>query len=128
MQKLAMFMAAVIFSLAFAQAESIPTDLSQWFASTAALAAVVAALVAFLRKHVFKALDGLAVVAVSIALGGILGYVGKLAGYLGSDWLIFGLSAGLMASGGIDLLREIAGKNNGPGGNTATDAEHARLR
>ncbi|MCS7069337.1 MAG: hypothetical protein RMK51_03630 [Meiothermus sp.] len=128
MQKLAMFMAAVIFSLAFAQAESIPTDLSQWFASTAALAAVVAALVALLRKHVLKALDGLAVVAVSIALGGILGYVGKLAGYLGPDWLIFGLSAGVMASGGIDLVRGITGRGSAPSGNTAADADRARLR
>lgn len=115
------------FSLALAQ-ESIPTDISQWFTNTAALAAVVAALVALLRKHVWTTLDGLPVVAVSILLGGVLGYVGKLLGYLGADWLIFGLSAGVMASGGVDLLRGIARGNGAPSGDTAADADRARLR
>lgn len=124
----------IVFALALCglglaqDAGGIPTDVSQWFASTAALAAVVASLVALLRKHLLKSLDGLAVVAVSILLGGVLGYVGKLLGYLGADWLVFGLSAGVMASGGVDLLRGITGRGRAPGGDTAADADRARLR
>ena len=126
----------VVGNLALAQ-DSIPTDISQWFASSAALAAVVAALVALIRKHLWKKLDGLPVVAVSVVLGVVLGYVGKLLGYLGSDWLLFGLSAGFMASGGVDLLKSLRGGGNGgsndsqndsPAGDTDADAARARLR
>jgi len=126
----------VVGNLALAQ-DSIPADISQWFANTAALAAVVAALVALIRKHVWKKLDGLPVVAVSVVLGVVLGYVGKLLGYLGSDWLLFGLSAGFMASGGVDLLKSLRGGGNGgsndsqndsPAGDTDADAARARLR
>ena len=123
-------------NLALAQ-DSIPTDISQWFSTTAALAAVVAALVALIRKHVWKTLDGLLVVAVSIVLGVALGFLGKSLGYLGGDWLLFGLSAGFMASGGVDLLRSLRGGNNGdsndfqndsPAGDTDADAVRSRLR
>jgi len=127
---------AVIGNLALAQ-DSVPVDVSQWFVNTAALAAVVASLVAFLRKHVLKSLDGLPVVAVSIALGVVLGFLGKSLGYLGSDWLLFGLSAGFMASGGVDLLKSLRGGGNGgsndsqndsPAGDTDIDAARSRLR
>jgi peptidoglycan/LPS O-acetylase OafA/YrhL len=125
--------AVAVGSLALAQ-DSIPTDISQWFTNTAALAAVVAALVALLRKHVLKNLDGLPVVAVSIVLGGVLGYVGKLLGYLGGDWLLFGLSAGFIASGGVDLLKSLRGGKDAatgdtePAGDTDIDASRSRLR
>jgi len=121
--------AVVAGNLALAQ-DSIPTDISQWFANTAALAAVVAALVALLRKHVLKNLDGLPVVAVSIGLGGVLGYVGKLMGYLAGDWLLFGLSAGFMASGGFDLLKSLRGGKDDatPASDTDADAARSRLR
>ena len=127
--------AVVAGSLALAQ-DSIPTDISQWFANTAALAAVVAALVALIRKHLWKGLDGLLVVAVSIVLGGALGYLGKSLGYLGGDWLLFGLSAGFMASGGVDLLKSLRGGKNAspidggaePAGDTDIDAARSRLR
>jgi len=123
---------AVAGNLALAQ-DSIPTDISQWFANTAALTAVVAALVALVRKHLWKGLDGLPVVAVSIALGVALGFLGKSLGYLGGDWLLFGLSAGFMASGGVDLLKSLRGGGNGgsddsPAGDTDADAARARLR
>jgi len=114
--------------------DSIPTDISQWFANTAALAAVVAAVVALIRKHVWKQLDGLPVVAVSILLGVVLSYVGKSLGYLGRDWLLFGLSAGFMASGGIDLLKSLRGgkdvatSDTEPAGDTDIDAARSRLR
>ena len=117
--------------------DSIPTDISQWFTSTAALAVVVAALVALVRKHIWKQLDGLPVVVVSIALGVALGYLGKSLGYLGGDWLLFGLSAGFMASGGVDLLKSLRGGNNegsndsqndSPAGDTDIDDARSRLR
>jgi len=123
-------------NLALAQ-DSIPTDISQWFSTTAALAAVVAALVALIRKHIWKQLDGLLVVVVSIALGVVLGFLGKSLGYLGGDWLLFGLSAGFMASGGVDLLKSLRGGSNGgsndsqndsPAGDTDIDAARSRLR
>jgi len=121
----------VIGNLALAQ-DSVPVDVSQWFVNTAALAAVVASLVAFLRKHVLKSLDGLPVVAASVVLGGALGYIGKLLGYLDRDWLLFGLSAGLIASSGIDLMKSMRDGNNGgsnaSAGDTHTDADRARLR
>ena len=121
----------VIGNLALAQ-DSVPVDVSQWFVNTAALAAVVASLVAFLRKHVLKSLDGLPVVAASVVLGGVLGFLGKSLGYLGSDWLLFGLSAGFMASGGVDLIKTLRGGGNGgsnaSSGDTHTDADRARLR
>ena len=60
----------------------------------------MAALVALVRKHILRTLDGLAVVVLRLVLGVGLAYVGKLMGYLGGDWLLFGLSAGLMAAGG----------------------------
>ena len=119
---------ALLGSLALAQGGDIPTDISQWFASTASLAAVVAALVALIRKHILKTLDGLAVVGVSLVLGVGLAYVGKLLGYLGGDWLLFGLSAGLMASGGVDLLRSVTRRSGAPSGDTRTDAGRSRLR
>jgi hypothetical protein len=123
--------AVVAGNLALSQ-DSIPTDISQWFSTTAALAAVVAALVALVRKHIWKGLDGLPVVAASVVLGGVLGYVGKLLGYLGGDWLLFGLSAGFMASGGIDLLKSLRGGGNGgdnaPAGDTDADTARTRLR
>lgn len=118
----------VLSGLALAQEGSIPTDIRQWFTSTASLAAVVAALVALIRKHIWKTLDSLAVVGVSLVLGVGLAYVGKLMGYLGGDWFLFGLSAGLMASGGVDLLRSVARSGNAPSGDTRTDAGRARLR
>ncbi len=117
-----------LFGLALAQEGNIPTDISQWFASTASLATVVAALVALARKHILKGLDGLAVVGVSLVLGVGLAYVGKLIGYLGGDWPLFGLSAGLMASGGVDLLRSATRGNGAPSGDTRTDSGRARLR
>jgi len=125
-----LLLASLVFGgLALAQGDTIPTDISAWFASTASLAAVIAALIALVRKHVLRGLEGVAVVGVSLVLGVALAYAGKLLGYLSNDWLMFGLSAGLLASGGVDLLRGIArGSNAAPAGNTGNDADRARLR
>ena len=129
MRKVLGVLALAFGGLALAQGNAIPTDISAWFTSTASLAAVVAAVVALVRKHVLRGLDGVAVVGVSLVVGVVLAYVGKLLGYLGNDWPMFGLSAGFLASGGVDLLRGIArGTNATPSGDTAADADRARLR
>ena len=93
----------------------IPTDVATWFQSIPALAAVVAAFVAMLRKHFLKTLDGKLVIVLSVVVGVALGYFGKLLGFLSSDWFYFGLMAGLTASGGVDLVRGFvdAAKNSG---------------
>jgi hypothetical protein len=120
------------FGLALAQDVGIPPDLAEWFASQASLAVVVAALVALIRKHLWKGLDGVAVVGVSVALGIALAYLGHRLGYLGADWFTFGLVAGLLASGGVDAIRSIlkTGGGDAPGnaGDTSADAGRARLR
>jgi len=57
-----------------------------------------------------------------------LAYGGSALGYLSSDWLAFGLSAGLIASGGVDLARGILGAagTKNVGGDTAIDAARTR--
>lgn len=86
-----------------------------WFLSTTALAAIVASLVAFLKKHFIKSLDGLGTVIASLIVGVLMGVVGHLLGYL-TDGLVaaigFGGSAGLLASGGWDALKGILGKRS----------------
>jgi hypothetical protein len=118
--------------LALAQDAGIPTNLAEWFTTQASLAAVVAALVALVRKHAWKSLDGVAVVGLSVALGIALAYLGHRLNYLGADWFTFGLMAGLLASGGVDAIRG-ALKGGGGGAPSATsgastDAERVRLR
>lgn len=117
-------------SLALAQGD-IPSDISAWFRDTAALAAVVAAMVALIRKHIWKGLDGLYVVLVSMVIGVALAYLGHRMGYVGPDWVTFGFMAGLGASGGTAWLRSVVGGGSGAppaSGDTRTDAERARLR
>jgi hypothetical protein len=118
--------------LALAQDVGISPNLAEWFASQASLAAVVAAIVALIRKHLWKGLDGVAVVGVSVALGIVLAHLGHRLNYLGADWFTFGLVAGLLASGGVDAIRSILKTSGGdaPGnaGDTSVDAGRARLR
>jgi small basic protein len=132
MRRILVTASVLALGLALAQDASIPPNLAEWFASQASLAAVVAALVALIRKHFWKRLDGVAVVGVSVALGIALAYLGHRLGYLGADWFIFGLTAGLLASGGVDAIRGVlkGGGNGAPGGASGTppDADRARLR
>lgn len=99
---------------AFAQAPAVePFDFGAAFASTAALAALIASLVAFLKAHVLKTLDGLATVLASLIVGGLLGLVGHWAGFLTNGLmpaLGFGVSAGLLAAGGWDVVTGLLGK------------------
>ena len=90
-------------------------DFSQYFASTAALAAVVVAVVAFLKEHVLKGLHDLATVGVSLAVGAALGALGSLPmfGYVEGGLLAgvsFGVAAGFLASGGWDAFKGLLGK------------------
>lgn len=107
----------LVFGVAFAQATD-PTspgafDFAAAFANTAALAALVAALVSFLKAHVLKSLDGLGTVLASLVVGGVLGFLGHWTGYL-QDGLMpalgFGVSAGLVASGGWDAVKGLLSK------------------
>jgi hypothetical protein len=128
------FLATLAFSwgvLAFAQGDgSIPTDIPQWFASTASLAAVVAALVALIRKYVLKSLEGVGVLGVSLVLSLVLAFVGKLTGYLGGEWLTFGLGAFAIASGGTAYIKSMAAGSADAkaAGDTRVDAGRDRLR
>jgi hypothetical protein len=113
---------------ALAQGEGIPPNLADCFVSQASLAAVVAALVALVRKHIWRSLDGAAVVGFSVALGIVLAYLS----HLGEGWFTSGLVSGLIASGGVDALRAIA-KGGGSGapegaGGAPPNAERSRLR
>ena len=90
--------------------DAIPTDITQWFADSAVLGGVVAALVSLLRKHLLKTLDGPAVVGVSIGLGVGIAYLGQALGYaLPQHPVLYGVSAGLIASGGTDFIRKLTG-------------------
>lgn len=87
-----------------------------WFVSTAALATFIATVLAFVRKHILKTLDGPGVIGASVGLGVVLGLLGHGLGFLEGGVvasLIFGVTSGLAASGGIDLLRGVLGTGGG---------------
>ncbi len=136
MRRILVTASVLVLGLVLAQGENIPTDVAEWFASQVSLAAVVAALVALIRKHLWKGLDGPAVVGVSVAVGVVLAYLGHRLGYLGAGWFTFGLMAGILASGGVDVIRGVLkggggsapGDSPGSAGGPSPDAEHARLR
>lgn len=100
--------------IAFAQAAATEgVDIASWFASTAALAAVVVAAVSFVKTHLLKNLHDLATVAVSLAVGVTLGLAGAVIGYIEGGvaaGLSFGAAAGFLASGGWDALTGLLGK------------------
>lgn len=88
-------------------------DIGSWFVDTAALAGVVVAVVAFLRAHVLKSIEGFGVVLVSLGVGAGLGVAGSFLGYVEGGVVTavgFGLSAGLLASGGWDAVTGALGK------------------
>jgi hypothetical protein len=128
MRRILATVSVLALGLALAQDVGIPPDLAEWFASQASLAVVVAALVALIRKHLWKSLDGVAVVGVSVALGIALAYLGHRLSYLGADWFTFGVMAGLLASGGMDAIRSAMRGGGSASGDTRTDADRARLR
>lgn len=88
-----------------------PTD---WFGNTAALAGIVIAVVAGLRKAL-PAVEGVMGTVLAVIVGGVLGALGW-AGGLAADasglWqaVMFGVGAGWIASGGWDALSALLGK------------------
>lgn len=113
-------------------AVGVPEDMALWYESPAALAVVVAALVAFARKRIPR-LDGPLAIGLSLVVGLALAYAGHVAGKLGPDWLAFGLMAGALASGGVDLVRSVLRGNDAPAESSPSpgpgpDADRARLR
>lgn len=94
------------------------TDPASWFGETAVLAGIVAAGVAFLRKTL--TIDGIWVVITSVAVGAGLAGAGFAAGLFAAgatlvQALSFGVAAGWFASGGVDFLKGVLGKQAGQG-------------
>ena len=88
-------------------------DIASWFVDTAALAAVVVMIVAFVKEHVLKNLHDLATVAASLVVGVALGAAGGHFGYVEGGipaGAAFGLAAGFIASGGWDAVKGLLGK------------------
>ena len=100
--------------VAFAQeAAAGGADIASWFASTAALAAVVVTVVSFVKTHLLKNLHDLATVGVSLVVGVALGLAGSFMGYIEGGVAAgasFGATAGFLASGGWDALSGLLGK------------------
>ena len=109
---------ALLFNVAFAQAPDAPAfDIGAWFVDTAALAAIIVTVVAYIREHVLKNLAGAAVIALSLGVGAGFGLAGHAFGFLDGGLvpsLVFGLSAGLAASGGWDAVSGLLGKREAP--------------
>ena len=90
-----------------------PVDFASYFVDTAALAVAVAAVVAFIKTNLLKNLHGLATVAVSLAIGAILGVAGHFLGSVEGGILpavAFGVAAGFLASGGWDAVKGVLSK------------------
>lgn len=124
---------SVLALLGFALAQELPEptlDLGAWAASTAALAAVIAAAVSFVKRNLIP-LRGWRTVAASLVLGAVGGAVLHFTGHIAEllPALGHGASAGLLASGGWDALKGLlGGGSTSENSNTATDSARARLR
>ena len=88
-------------------------DPATWFAAETVLAVVVAGTVAYLRKSI--AVDGVAVILLSVATGAglsVMGYIGELfaAGTTLLQAVLFGVGSGWVASMGWDLFQALRPK------------------
>lgn len=142
MKKLILAFAWGVVGLALAQGGGegqglVVPDLNTLFSSPHTLALFVVGLVSFLRKHLPVKLDGLMVPAVAFVLSLALAALGRALGYLGNDWLQFGITAGieapLIVSGVRTLLNGNKSEKSGGGGNAqaspdSTLPDHTRLR
>ena len=101
---------------AVAQADALPEatwDPAAWFGSTAALAAVVAAATAFLKRNVITSMSGWVTIAFSFGLAIVAAVAGSFTSLFDATLIqavTFGGSAGLLASGGWDAVRGLLGK------------------
>lgn len=117
-------------------------DLQTLFSSPHALALFIVGLISFARKHFLGSrLDGFVVPVVSLVLGLALAFVGRLLGYLGDNWLTFGLMAGIEAplivagartllsrTAGTPVVTEVGGGGNAQASADSTSPERTRLR
>lgn len=95
----------------------ISTNPADWFNNPLVYAAVIAAVVEFVKRHLLKDLSGLRTVLVSIALGALgsvlatfdLPGVGRWNDRTLLDALVYGVQAAVIASGGWDLIRGLLG-------------------
>lgn len=105
---------------AMAEAPELPpisTNPADWFNNPLVYAAVIAAVVEFVKRHLLKDLSGLRTVLVSIALGALgsilatfdLPGIGRWNDRSLFDALVYGVQAAVIASGGWDLIRGLLG-------------------
>lgn len=112
--------AATVDAPAIVEAPELPpisTNPADWFNNPLVYAAVIAAVVEFVKRHLLKELSGLRTVLVSIALGALgsvlatfdLPGVGRWNDRTLLDALVYGVQAAVIASGGWDLIRGLLG-------------------
>lgn len=116
MKKLLWMTLPLVLGVALAQPEGLPEPTwnpAEWFGSAAALAAVVAAAVAFLKRNVLTNLTGWLTVGMSFALSILAAIIASFTSVYDAalmEAVTFGASAGLLASGGLDAIRGLLGK------------------
>ena len=103
---------ALLLSAGYANAQTlfgIPVDLGKYFADTAAFAAALVGITAFVRKQFIPAMDGTRVQMFVFVLGISLALIGWLLGQLPDknilEVLTFGVSGAGIAVLGVDGLR-----------------------
>jgi len=90
-------------------------DPATWFASTSALAAIVVAAVAFLKKNILTSMSGWVTIAFSFGLAIVAAVAGGFTSLFDATLIqavTFGGSAGLLASGGWDAIRGLLGSKS----------------
>ena len=102
----------LFFGIALAQGVPDPAtfDFANWFVDAAKLAAGIVAIIAALRRYVWKTLDGEAVALVAIGLGLVVSVLGYVMHQFPADWTLFGalgygLTAGIGAIGIVEGTR-----------------------
>jgi hypothetical protein len=89
-------------------------DLAGIFGSTAALAGFVITAVQFVRAHVWQTLDGITSIVFTFVLSVVLAIVGFYLHLVPvaaiGEAAAFGASAGVVAIGGVNLLKQISNK------------------
>lgn len=89
-------------------------DPTTWFASTAAWAGVIVALVSFLKRNLVPSLSGWMTIAASFAVGVVGAVIASMTSLYDASLLdaaSFGVGASILASGGWDAIRGLLGKN-----------------
>lgn len=113
---LGLILVALLVGFALAQDDlPAPTfDPATWFASTAALAGVIVAAVAFIKRNILQSLSGIGTIVFSFALGIAVSVAATFTGYFDATLLeavSFGAGAALLASGGWDAVVTALGKS-----------------